>query len=515
MAPASLATSKSPLALVLLRRLLRGNAPLVAALALLAHLFRRWRRRPCCPAVPGNWLLGNLPELLRRATANTHLEMYAHYHALLGRTVKFHYPGKNWVIDTTCPRNVEHVLKGHFENFEKGSWFREPLNELLGEGIFNADGALWHSQRKTASRMFTAQLFKDQIWHVVRKNSGTLCRLLEGVADSGETVDVFRLMNRFTLDTIGEIGFGTDIGSLDDPSSPFLASFDHAQQASFYRFLFPNPVWRFMRFFGIGTERGSSEHFKLLDDYSREVARELSAKADGSDASPSFVGLFLQDAISKGQQPTEKFLRDLVLNFLLAGRDTTAQALSWTVFLLAGNRRVEKCLMEELDTELGPSSDGSVADEPSYEQMAQLPYLHAVVNEALRLYPSVPIDSKAAINDDTLPDGTFVAAGTVVQYSPYCMARDVGLWGSDAEEFRPERWLEMKEPPSSYLYAVFNAGPRECLGKRLAYMEMKACLATILQKISFSIAVPREQIRPSASLTIGMSNGLPCTVKHR
>eukprot|EP00913_Durusdinium_trenchii_P033490 g31355.t1 len=122
-------------------------------------------------------------------------------------------------------------------------------------------------------------------------------------------------MNRFTLDTIGEIGFGTDIGSLDDPSSPFLASFDHAQKASFYRFVLPGPIWRLLRLLGVGSERGSTLHFRLLDDYSREaprnhsrtcqncrileefqVARDLSASLEisGGFAGASFVGLFLQ-----------------------------------------------------------------------------------------------------------------------------------------------------------------------------------------------------------------------------
>jgi len=424
-------------------------------------------------------------------------------------------PGKPPVIDTTCPRNVEHMLKTNFSNFVKGDWFRVPLTQLLGDGIFNADGSLWHSQRKTASRMFTAQLFRDHIWHVVKKNSSKVRSILESAADTGETVCVFRLMNRFTLDTIGEIGFGTDIGSLDDPSSPFLASFDHAQKASYFRFLLPKPIWLLMRLFGTGTETGSAKHFKLLDEYSYKVVRQLAERAEKEgDAGPSFVGLFLQDSLASGKQPSDQFLRDLVLNFLIAGRDTTAQALSWTVFCIAGHPTVEKRLVEELkevlDTEHGDKVEG-----PSYEQVAKLTYLQAVVSEALRLYPSVPADSKVAINDDTLPDGTFVPAGTVVEFNPYSMARDRGLWGDDCEEFRPERWLEMKEPPSPYLYSVFNAGPRECLGKRLAYLELKACLANVLMGLSLEVAVPRSEVMPQSSITIGMSKGLPCTVHRR
>ncbi|CAK9026138.1 Cytochrome P450 86B1 [Durusdinium trenchii] len=478
-------------------------APHVVALCTLFvttwQFFRQ--KRASCPPVPGYWLLGNLPRFLRAALSNRHLDMFVEDHKELGDTIVYKFPFKPEVIDTTSPRNIEHMLKGNFANFVKGWWFRAPLTQLLGDGIFNADGALWHMQRKTASRMFTAQRFKDHIWRVVEKNSIKVQSLLGNAADTQENVDVFRLMNRFTLDTIGEIGFGTDIGSLDDPSSPFLASFDHAQKASFYRFVLPGPIWRLLRLLGVGSERGSTLHFRLLDDYSREVARDLSASLEisGGFAGASFVGLFLQDAASKGEDISEDFLRDLVLNFLIAGRDTTAQALAWTVFCISGHPDVEQRIVEELDSVVVDKVEGTL----TYQKVSQLPFLQAVVSEALRLYPSVPFDSKVAINDDTLPDGTFVPGGAVVQFNPFAMARDTSLWGPDAAKFRPQRWLDMEAPPSSYEYAVFNAGPRECLGKRLAYLELKACLAHMFHNFTVELAIPREEVLPQSSLTIG------------
>merc|ERR1719401_67821 len=100
--------------------------------------------------------------------------------------------------------------------------------------------------------------------------------------------------------------------------------------------------------------------------------------------------------------------------------------------------------------------------------MNRLPYLQAVCNEVLRLYPSVPTEVKMAADDDTWPDGTFVPAGCNIVYNIFSMGRDKQIWGDDAETFRPERWIEMQEPAGPYAYPVFNAGPRECLGKRLA-----------------------------------------------
>ncbi|CAJ1342483.1 unnamed protein product [Effrenium voratum] len=484
-------------------------APHIVVLStLLVAAWQLWRPKASCPPVPGHWLFGNLPVFLRHAFAFTHLDMITEDHRKLGKTLLYSFPFKPPIISTTDPENVEHMLKRNFDNFVKGWWFRGPLTQLLGDGIFNADGALWHRQRKTASRMFTAQIFKEHIWHVVQKNSCKVQSHLAGAAKSQTLVDIFQLMNRFTLDTIGEIGFGADIGSLDDPSSPFLASFDHAQKAVFYRFVLPDPVWWFLRFFGFASEHKSALHFRLLDEYSRKVVRDLAAAPT---ASSSFVGLFMQDAMATEEEMSEDFLRDLVLNFLIAGRDTTAQALSWTVFLIAGHPEVEKRIVEELDALDSESDEGKL----SYQTVLQLSYLQAVVSEALRLYPSVPSDSKVAVDDDIFPDGTFVPGGTVVQWEPYAMARDESLWGEDAAAFRPERWLEMEAPPSPYKYIVFNAGPRECLGKRLAYLELKVCLAQVFQSFTLELAIPRHEVLPQTSLTIGMSRGLPCRVKPR
>lgn len=486
-----------------------------AVVLLVLELIRRRRARPRgVPVVPGHWLLGNVVQLARAAMKNQHYEFFYKVRQDHGPTVAFKTAFDAWIVHTSCPRNVKHILKTNFSNYPKGSRFQARLHELLGTGIFNADGEAWHQQRKVSSQMFTAKLFKEHIWLVVRRNARKLRDVLESNAPD-KPVDVFNLMNRFTLDTISEIGFGKCIGSLEDPSSPFLKSFDKAQQISIWRFL--QPHWRLLRFLRLGTERDTREHFGLLDAYSRQVVRDLCdavhrgtgkggiAWAD-IEASKSFVGLFLEDAKKRGESLNEDYLRDLVLNFLIAGRDTTAQGLSWTIYCLAQHPDVEAKAREEVVDICGVRG-------PSYQDIPRLQYLNAVISEALRLFPSVPIDVKQCLCDDTLPDGTFVPKGSQVEYDIYSMGRDRTIWGEDAEVFRPERWLERDEPPTSYEYLVFNAGPRECLGKRLAIIEMKACLATLLPQMSFQLAVPSAEIVPDTQLTIGMGNGLPCFVK--
>lgn len=499
----------------------KGLSSVVAIFAFVVlELFRRRRLRPRgATFVPGDWLLGNAREVLSAIRKNQHYELGVHFHKVFGRTLALKFPFRPWIVKTTCPKNVEHILKANFDNYPKGASFQSRLCELLGVGIFNSDGKSWYKQRKVASRMFTNTLFREHIWAAVKRNARKLKEVVE-FTDPSEPVDVFNLMNRFTLDTIGEIGFGKCIGSLEDPQSPFLEAFDKAQNISFWRFR--NPFWRLARFLGVGSESETREQFGRLDAYSRSIVREVQlcvgfgSKHEGRnksssvgwadiEARKSFLGLFVEEARSRGETLSEDFLRDLVMNFLIAGRDTTAAALSWAIYCLSQHPEVEAAARKEVIDVCGVRG-------PTYEEIQRLPYLQAVISEVLRLYPSVPVDVKVALDDDTLPDGTFVPAGANVAYDIYSMGRDTSIWGEDAESFRPERWLEMKQNPGNYEHAVFNAGPRECLGRRLAMVEMKTCLAVLLPQVSFQLAVPSDQVTPGAQLTIGMAQGLPCFV---
>merc|ERR1712232_43013 len=156
----------------------------------------------------------------------------------------------------------------------------------MGDGIFNSDGKQWSHQRKISSHMFTANLFKEHIWIVVRRNARKLRDIL-AASDPEKSVDVFGLMNRFTLDSIGEIGFGKCIGALADPTSPFLKSFDRAQQIVFLRFV--NPFWKIQRKLKRGLEMELTEHIARLDEYSRTVVRELQTvlRSNGEDTDVS------------------------------------------------------------------------------------------------------------------------------------------------------------------------------------------------------------------------------------
>lgn len=185
------------------------------------------------------------------------------------------------VIST--PELIEDVLVTHFANFGKGEYVSDHFRDLLGDGIFAVDGLKWAHQRKTASNLFSHHDLKDMMELVVKHQVQVLTRVLERHAVDGSTVNIFRLMNRFTLDVFAEIGFGIKMGTLEDKitdsqsrddSQSFERAFDEAQKLVVMRFVKPCWLWKTQRYLNIGSEKQLKACVKVVDDTVLEIIRQ-------------------------------------------------------------------------------------------------------------------------------------------------------------------------------------------------------------------------------------------------
>ncbi|OIT19515.1 cytochrome p450 94b3 [Nicotiana attenuata] len=175
----------------------------------------------------------------------------------------------------------------------------------------------------------------------------------------------------------------------------------------------------------------------------------------------------------------DEVVRDMVISFLMAGRDTTSSALTWLFWLTTKHHEVKN----EMINEITSINNGDKALE--FDDLKEMKYLQACLNESMRLYPPVAWDSKHAAKDDILPDGTRVQKGNRVTYFQYGMGRMEEIWGKDRLEFKPDRWLDENGGSKSvcpYKFPVFQAGPRVCLGKEMAFTQMKYVLASVLRR---------------------------------
>ncbi|KAJ6352310.1 hypothetical protein OIU76_001511 [Salix suchowensis] len=246
---------------------------------------------------------------------------------------------------------------------------------------------------------------------------------------------------------------------------------------------------RYYPFFGrlrgssiLDQRNGSKKHALIYasspETSSKEKKQELSNK-------PSLETVDLLSRFLSSGHSDEDFVTDIVISFILAGRDTTSAALTWYFWLLSQNPEIEKEILREIKDK---------SESPVYEEVKDMVYTHASLCESMRLYPPVPIDGKVALRDDVLPDGTVIKKGMRVLYHPYAMGRLEMLWGPDWEEFKPDRWLQRAGDGVSndgkwsfvgrdpYSYPVFQAGPRICLGKDMAFLQMKRVVAGILRR---------------------------------
>ncbi|KAE9445157.1 hypothetical protein C3L33_22945, partial [Rhododendron williamsianum] len=429
-------------------------------------------------------------------------------------------------VTVTCdPRNLEHILKTRFDNYPKGPTWQAVFHDLLGQGIFNSDGDTWLFQRKTAALEFTTRTLRQAMarW-VNRAIKLRLCPILETAWLEAESVDLQDLMLRLTFDNICGLAFGKDPQTLSPglPDNSFAAAFDRATEATLQRFILPEILWKLKKWLRLGMEVGLSRSLGHVDGYLSDVIKtrkqELMSQQKDSNPHDDLLSRFMK----KKESYSEKFLQHVALNFILAGRDTSSAALSWFFYLVIQNPIVEENIIKEICTVLietrGDDVSKWVIEPLEFEEVDRLVYLKASLSETLRLYPSVPEDSKHVVADDILPDGTFVPSGSSVTYSIYSAGRMKSTWGEDCLEFRPERWLS-GEPQSfvthdQFKFVAFNAGPRICLGRDLAYLQMKSIAAAVLLRHRLAV-VPGHKVEQKMSLTLFMKYGLKVNVYKR
>ncbi|KAH7853240.1 hypothetical protein Vadar_000422 [Vaccinium darrowii] len=400
-------------------------------------------------------------------------------------TFVLHGPFGTRTIYTGNTSNLHHILKSHFHLYEKGSGVRTTLSDFLGDGMFNINGDGWKFQRQVASHEFNNKSLRKFIEHVVDTEvNDRLVPILAAAAAENTVLDLQDILQRFGFDNVCAISFGYDPASLVSslPQVKFMLSFEQAIRLTSQRFGYIHPLfWRAKRFLNFGSEKNLRNAVDEVRQFAKKIIKEKKQLLNEKSELESFD--LLSRFLSSGHSD-EEFITDIVVSFILAGRDTTSAALIWFFWLVSSNPNVEKEILEEIYEK---------SESPIFEEVKHMVYIQASLSESMRLYPPVPIDGKEATVDDVLPDGTFVQKGTSVVYHSYAMGRLEKIWGKDWAEFKPERWLEREDVPGMegkwnfvgkdpYAYPVFQAGPRICLGKEMAFLQMKRVVAGVLRQ---------------------------------
>ncbi len=416
--------------------------------------------------------------------------------AAYGPVARYRFgPLRNYFL--AHPDGLKHVLQDHVKNYTKDDFAYDVVRRVVGDGLFTSSGDTWLQQRRLAQPAFHRARIAAMAARMVQSTE----ELAERWATSQRAGEPRRLaddMMALTLRIVGEALLGSDVREdTEAVSSSFsVISEQLVERIQSLRFLPPVLPTAYDRAF---REANRS----LRDVVNRVIARRREHLEDRGDLLSMFM--LAQDE-ETGARMDDAHLRNEVLTMLLAGHETTANALSWTWALLHQHPEVERTMHEELDAVLGGRP-------PTAEDVPRLVYTRRVLDESLRLYPPVYSLSRKIVADDVLC-GYQVLGGKSLYLSPYVTHRLPEFW-PDPERFEPDRFTpERIAARPRYAYLPFLGGPRQCIGNAFALMEATLILATLGQRFRPRM-VEGYTPRPEPLLTLRPKGGVPVRITAR
>ena len=322
-----------------------------------------------------------------------------------------------------------------------------------------------------------------------------------------DRVDMAPLFQRLTMDSSTQLLFGrstdSQIAALrhghKEGTTVDFSSFNDAYERGLYTVSIRNFLEEFHWFYNPGHYK---DDCRVVHAYVDQFVQEGLRRADSTDTKTVNKYCFLDELIKETRDPIE--LRNYLMNILVAARDTTSSALAWAIYLLAHNVEVFHKLRQTILNDFGTHNSPKNLD---FTSIKACTYLQHVLNETLRLYPPVPAGQKNTVRDTSLPvgggpDGTspvYIRKGKTVAWFVGAMHRRKDLWGADANEFRPDRWIGRK---ATWEYLPFNGGPRICLGQQQALALASFTIIRLLQKFDdIQAADNGERARHVTTLT--------------
>ncbi|KAL9115067.1 MAG: hypothetical protein Q9227_000861 [Pyrenula ochraceoflavens] len=480
--------------------------------------------------------------LLRRALGKKQAEAYAAGRAAPFAQDLFKKYGNTWLepswkrttVHTCDPKNIQAVTSTSFANFGLKP-LREGLSDpFIGKGILMVDGAEWAHARNLIRPTFARTQISD--FDAFEKHFRKALALIPG---DGSTVDLQPIFKRLYLDTSTEFFLGESIQSLSPESSfnaeDFLTAFDTALKGVAKR----NKKGRFgfLHFWGSDWKKACAKVHRFIDRYVEKALQEQKSNCPATDSEKPKSGqeytkskkekvVLLHDMAKETSDKIE--LRNQILNVFFPARDSTAIALSNTMYLLARHPRVWNKLRADVL---------SLGDKPlTFENLKSLPYLRHTINEeekkkAIRLHSPINLTFRMALRPTILPTGgcdgplssssssshpILIPRGTVVCTHIYTLHRLPSIWSPDPETFRPERWSQTEKnphrPTSGWEYIPFLGGPRICPAQNMVLGEIAYAVARMCREF---VGVEerdgeewREEYRMTAESRFGCKVGL-------
>ena len=438
------------------------------------------------PGPKGHWLLGNLREFRRDV-----LGLMMNSTREFGDVVRFRL-GPKVIHLLNHPDHVEHVLQTHCSNFDKNTRSAAFIKSVTGESLLTSNGEFWRRQRRLLQPAFHREnivRFASQMTAA----TGTMLERWSHHVPEGDPLDIASEMMRLTYTIVGRTLFSADVGADAEAIERAMRvilphTFERLGNVLDFPDWFPTP--ENLRFRG-ALRSIDSVVYRIIDQHRHELV-------DGTADGDLLTMLLRVRDEETGEGLNDRQLRNETITFLLAGHETTANALTWTFYLLSEHPAAEQQLRDELSDVLGGRA-------PTLEDLPRLVYLDRVVKESMRLYPPIWIIERHVVTDDVV-GGYRLPAGSAVVIAPYALHRHPAFW-ERPELFEPDRFEN--RPPEAYI--PFGAGPRYCIGAAFATLEAQLIIAMIVQRFRLRL-VPKHPVEPLPGITLRARHGMLMTL---
>ncbi|PWA92671.1 DEAD-box ATP-dependent RNA helicase 7 [Artemisia annua] len=297
----------------------------------------------------------NVEYILKTNFANYTKHLYDYMTSIAKKypTFRFITPTHSEVY-TVDPVNVEYILKTNFANYTKGEYNVDIMKDLFGNGIFTVDGAKWRHQRKLASFEFSTKVLRDSTSVIFKSNTAKLVKHISLLAGAEKEMNLQDLLMKSTLDSIFKVGFGFDLDTLsgsDEASSRFIKAFDDSNGLKIKRYL------------NIGSEAVVKQNIRIIDNFLYELIqnkREQMKNGNLHRDKEDILSRFLLESEKDPENMNSEYLRDISLSFLLAGKDTSANTLTWFFYMLCKHPLIQEKVFEEVKTVTEANDDISI-----------------------------------------------------------------------------------------------------------------------------------------------------------
>lgn len=429
------------------------------------------------------------------------------------------YLGPKVIANVFTPETAEVILSSN-ELIRKSETYNL-LHPWLGTGLLTSWGRKWHTNRKLLTPAFHFTILESFV-PVMARNAKSLVDHLESEMKKnkdGIVDDLSRPVLLCALDVICETAMGRRINAQDDPEAKYVKSV-HMMGESVMNRLFQPWTWNETLFsftsYGRQIRKTLSTLHQFTDRVIKERKEEITFESNGDHVIPitnthysesgslleslkkkrePFMDTLIQEHLARPKHFSMFNVREEVDTFMFEGHDTTAWGSTWSIYLLGLYPDIQERVQEEVDALF---EDIPINSEVSLEDLkTKLPYTEAVIKEAQRLYPSVPVIMRS-LDQDVMIGGYNVPAGVEVAIHVFCVHRDPRHW-PDPEKFIPERFLD-RQARHPYAYIPFSAGPRNCIGQKFALLEEKAIIAHVLRRFKITSLDHRDKVLPTASL---------------